>query len=208
MRRSSFSLRGLRRGFTIVELSISLVIFSFVGYALAVVVGVGRESQAIVSGMASIDTQVREATDLITNDLRTTQSSTVTVTTLSDGNSQVRLLQPITVGGSDAWGVFDRHLGQTAAQQNMANWHVQYTVRNTTAVNGNPTKELVRQLLDTNNAVQRTQVLVTGIEPGTANPRGFRVVNTGAIWAVTITTTGDAPSNAGMRASFHVQTRN
>jgi len=208
MKCSHGSNRATRRGFTIVELSISLAIFSVVGYALAVIVGVGRESQTIVTGMASIDAQVRDATEQLTTDLRTAQTSTVATTTLADGNTQVSLMQPITVGGADAWGVYDRTLGNDATEQNNAGWHVQYTVRNATAVDGSATKELVRRLLDVNGVARKTSVLVTGIEPGTANPKGFRVVRNGAIWQVTISTSGAAPSNAGMRTSFHVHSWN
>lgn len=200
--------RRARRGFTIVELSVSLVIFSVVGYALAVVVDVGQESQTIVTGVANVDAQVREATQLLTADLKTASGTSITVTTLSDGNSQLRLQQPITVGGVDGWGVYDRTFGNDATSQNQSGWRVQYTVRNATAVDGSATKELIRQYLDGAGTIQSTQLLVTGIRDGQGTPRGFRVAATGDVWEVTIATTGDAPSNAGMRAVFHVQNRN
>lgn len=208
MRPSHLRSRARRAAFTIVELSISLVVFSFVGYGLAVVVGVGKESQNIVDHAHQSGAQQREARERIADDLRMANSSSITVTSLADSNSQLRLQQPITVGTAETWGVYDRTLGNDAAAQNQAGWQVQYTVRAATGVDGELSRELVRQLLDANGAVRKTEVLAQYLNSGSDSPPGFRVVQDGAMWVVTITSTGDSETNAGMRASFHVQTRN
>lgn len=197
-----------RRGFTIVELAISLVIFTSVGYGLAVVVGVGKESQTIVESIHSASASQRTARELIADDLRTANDTSITITSLADYNSQVRLQQPITVGGADTWGVYDRTLGSTEAEQNRAGWRVQYTVRSAEGIDGNSQRELVRQLLDGNGAVQKTEVLAQYLNSGGETPPGFRVVQSGAMWVVTITSSGDPTTKAGMRTTFHVQTRN
>lgn len=197
-----------RRGFTLVELAISLTIFTFVGYGLAVVLGVGRESQVIVDSLHATGSQHREAQERLAEDLRTARGSSITVATLSDSNTRLRFQQPITLAGADTWGIHDRTLGNTEAEQNRAGWQVQYTVQSGVGSDGGLSRELVRQLLDTNGAVQKTEVLARYLNSGSDASPGFRVAASGAMWVVTITSGGDPETHAGMRTTFHVQTRN
>lgn len=196
-----------RAGFTLVETVIALVIFSVLGYALGVAADVGNDSALQVVRLSSENRELRAATLQLAAELRTSSDDNITTAVLADSNQQLRFLQPITVAGSSAWGVFDRQLGNTAALQNRADWVVQYTVRDQ-MVNGVVQKQLVRQILDDTFAVQRERVVATGLRSGTDVPPGFRVVQNGAVWEITLSTDGPLDGNLGKSVVMHVNTRN
>lgn len=196
-----------RAGFTLVETVIALVIFSVLGYALGVAADVGNDSALQVVRLSSENRELRAATLQLAAELRTSSDDNITTAVLADSNQQLRFLQPITVAGASAWGVFDRQLGNTAALQNRADWVVQYTVRDQ-MVNGVVQKQLVRQILDDTFAVQRERVVATGLRSGTDVPPGFRVVQNGAVWEITLSTDGPLDGNLGKSVVMHVNTRN
>lgn len=197
-----------RSGFTLLESMVSLSIFAVVGYSLAVVVDVGNDSQRSVIRVATEDRSLREASTLLIDELRSSTDSTITVATLGDGNSQLQFRMPIEVGSALSWGVYDKSLGATYADQNKADWSLRYTVRNAPNSGGVVNRQLVRQILDEQQVVQKETVVAEGLRSGTVTPAGFRVVQTGDVWDVTVSTVGEIATKVGMEAGFHVQTRN
>ena len=196
-----------RRGFTLLETVIALLLFSVLGYALGVAAHVGGSSAIEITRMRGENSELRAATLTLGEELRSTSDVNITVAALADGNHQLRFMQPITVAGASVWGVHDKQLGDTPALQNRANWIVQYTVRNQ-MVSGTLQKQLVRQILDDTFVVQREKVIATGLRSGTDVPPGFRVALNGAVWEITLSTDGPLDGNLGKSVVMHVHTRN
>lgn len=199
--------RSRRGGFTLLETVIALVIFSVLGYALGVAAQVGNHSQQEVTRRSKENRELRSGTLSLAKELRSSQDSSISITVLADGNHSLRFMQPIDDAGTASWGVFDRHLGDTPALQNRANWVVQYTVRDV-MVDGANQKQLVRQILDDTFVVQREQLIATGLRSGDVVPPGFRVAQAGAVWEITMSTNGPLDGNLGKSVVMHVQTRN
>ena len=196
-----------RAGFTLVELSIALGIFAMLGISVAVGVDVANDSQRTVYTVAAEDRALRESTSYLTDELRSSRDNQITVTTLADGNHQLDFKVPIEVGGALTWGVYDKHLGTTYAEQNKLDWKLRYTVREV-VVAGVVNKQLLRQIIDTNSVVHQQQVVAEGLHAGTHNPPGFEVVKSGDMWVITVSTAGKSAGSPGIRAEFHVQARN
>jgi prepilin-type N-terminal cleavage/methylation domain-containing protein len=198
---------GRRAGFTLIEMMVSLTIFTAVIYSLAVAIDVGNSSQVQVSRTASSGRALRGSTGALFDELRASSDAQIAVTTLAGGNHNVRFRMPIQVGGAAAWGVYEPTLGPTAADQNQADWFVQYTVRTTVDANGTVQRQLVRQLLDAGLAVRRERVLAQGLRDGAAVPPGFRMAQVGDLWELTLST-DDRDGRPVIREVFHVHARN
>ncbi|MBL8859247.1 MAG: type II secretion system protein [Planctomycetes bacterium] len=197
-----------RAGFTLLESMISLSIFAVLGYSIAVVVGTANDSQRTVYRVAAEGRSLRESSSLLTDELRTSTNSQITVTTLADGNSSLTFRMPVESGGNLLWGVFDRKLGADYASQNNVDWSLRYTVVNAVGPDGALDRQLVRQILDAGSVVRDEQVIAHRLNNGTGAHPGFNVVQTGAMWVVTVSSEGHSAGTPGMRAEFHVQTRN
>lgn len=196
-----------RAGFTLIELSISVTILAVLGYSVAVSVDMANDSQRTVYTVAAEDRALRESSSLLTDELRSSRDTQIAVTTLADGNHQLEFKVPIEVGGALTWGVYDKRLGTTYADQNKLDWEFRYTVRNA-VVAGVVNRQLLRQIIDTNSVVQEEQVVAEGLHSGTQDPPGFRVVQSGDMWVVTVSTAGKSAESPGIKAVFHVQARN
>lgn len=207
MRAGTITRRGTR-GFSLLEYTIALVLVTTLGYSLVLTLGVGHLMERTVIQVAEENREFRKAVNTLTEELRTSRDSTVSIQTLSDGNHQIRFMMPIVVGGVTSWGVHDRTLGSDPASQDVPGWSVRYTVRDQPTGNGTATKQLVRQILDAALVVQKENVLATGLRSGAANPPGFRVVKNGSIWEVTLTTEGLVSEKTILGGVFHVRTRN
>lgn len=195
--------------FTLLEMVVALTIFSSIGYGLLIAVEAGSHSGTTVARVSEQDRELRSATTDLCSELKCSADSTITVTPLADGNHQIRFQQPIDDAGNPSWGVYDRLLGDTAATQNRVGWFVQYTVRTVPAALGGVDRQLVRQIVDDKFVVQKERVIADGLCRGTDVPPGFRMVQTGGLWEITLSTVNDtAAGTAGIRAVFHVQTRN
>lgn len=199
--------RSRRSGFTLLEAMIALGIFVVVGYAVGVAVGAGNHSQRVVTRLAAEDRAVREASNSLIDELRETSDAQINIATLADGNHQVRFMLPIDLGGTAAWGVDDPVVGGDPVAQNKENWSVRYTVRDV-SIDGKTVKRLLRQVLDAALNVQYEKVIVDGLRRGNVDPPGFKVVKTGDVWEITLSTEGREEGKSGIRAVFHVQTRN
>ena len=197
-----------RSGFTLLETMIALSLFAILGYGLAIVVKVGNHSQATVVSIAAEDRSLRSACTTLVDELDCSSDAQITVTTLGDGNQQVKFLQPIEVGGALDWGVYDRMLGPDPASQNRSGWSIRYTVRDQPAGNGSIVKQLVRQTLNAAGAVQREKVMVEGLRSGAPAPAGFKVIKQGLVWELTLSTIDGFQGKPGLREVFHVHARN
>jgi type II secretory pathway pseudopilin PulG len=208
MKTHRHGIRTSRSGFTLLESVIAAGIFSVVGYSVAQAVRMGNHSQTTVMQVALGDRALRAATSSLVDDLRSSADAQITVTTLGDGNHQVRYMIPIMLAGVPGWGVYDPTLGPDAATQNRPNWSIQYTVRTVIGANGGPDKQLVRQVLDDTLAVKKEKVIIDGLRTGFSVPPGFKMVKTGSVWQITLSTLGSSASTTGITAVFDVHTRN
>ncbi len=199
--------RTKRSGFTLIEMVISMSIFVVIGYGLVVALKAGRNSAQAVHDISDADHGLRTATSKLIDELGSSADTQITVTTLADGNNQVRFLMPIDVGGNLVWGVYDRTFGSTPAAQNKANWSICYTVRSQVS-NGKTTRELVRRILDDKQVVQKESVLMTGLCSGGVATPGFKIAKAGVLWQITVNTEGVLQGKTGLGAVFHVQAQN
>ena len=195
-------------GFTLLEMMISVSIFAALGYALLTAVDIAHDSDVTVMRIASEDRSTRTSTTSLLDELRSTSDANITVATLADGNHRVRFTMPVEVAGVLGWGVFDRSLGHTPDDQNKVGWSLQYTVRSVTGTDGKPTRELVRQILDTAGTLHSESVVARGLRSGTQTPAGFKMVPSGDLWEITLSTNSTADHSAILRTVFHVKTRN
>jgi hypothetical protein len=191
-------------GFTLIETTVALTIFVALGYALSVVVAIGKHSQSTISGLTTEDRSLREATTDLVEDLRNSSDSTIAVSVLPDGNHQVQLMEPIDLGGVASWGVYDR----TVNPNPMPNWQIVYTVIDQPIGNGAVDRQLVREILDDTGVMKKQTVLADRLSLGTQVPPGFQMIKTGAVWQITLSTQGKVEGKSGIREVFHVQTRN
>lgn len=196
-----------RAGLTLVESMVGVTLFAILGYALSVAVSIGNESQQTVLDVAAEDRMLRGSTMTMRRELRTARDNDIDIFVLPDGNHQVTFMMPIDVAGIAQWGVYDRMLGPDEATQNMPNWTVRYTVIDVVDAGGAINKQLVRQIRDDGLVVQRQRVLAQGLRAGGVAPAGFRMVQVGDVWEVSLSTNG-VDGQAGIRTVFHVQTRN
>lgn len=196
--------RPLRRrsaGFTLVESVVGLTLLSVVGYALLLAAQVSHNSRRVVMDVAEEDRALRAATSLLIDEFSSSSDATLTVAQLADGNHRLRFQLPIEDGTPAGWGVVERGVPESG-------WSVQYTVQSAVLGSGEVRRELVRQIVDDLGAVQRTDVLVEGLRTGAEDPPGFRVVQNGAMWELTLSTAGQTDGTGGIREVFHVRTRN
>lgn len=203
-----FGTRSRTAGFTLVEVLVALTLFSVLGYSVALAVGVGEQSRTAVADVVDQDQELRAATSALLTDLRATNADHVAIALGADANDSVRLTVPIEVGGAILWGVHERTLGPDAATQDRVDWSVRYRVVDVATGPASVDKELVRELLDAAGVVQRSNVLVHDLRDGAGNPAGFKVVQLGAVWEVTLSTTGARAGQPGLRTVFHAQSRN
>lgn len=204
-RRSRASRSG---GFTLVETTIALTLLLVLGYAVTTSMQVARNSNSTVDRVATEDRALRAAADALIEDLRSTNAANVTLTSPAGQNGTLVLRVPIEVGGVVAWGVHERALGPTPAEQDRVGWSVRYRVVDVPLGNGAFDRELRREVLDAGGAVRADDTLMRNLRSGAADPVGFRVAAVGDVWEITLSTVGALAGRAGMRQVFHVRSRN
>lgn len=197
-----------KSGFTLLEMMISMSIFAVLGYTLMTAVEVAHHSDVTVMRIASENRSMRTSTTSLLDELRSTSDSNIAVTTLADGNHQVRFKMPVQVAGVLGWGVFDRGLGATTDDQNKVGWSLQYTIRQLTGSDGRPSATLVRQILDDTGAWRSETVVMRGLRSGAQTPAGFKMVRSGDLWEITLSADSPSDHSAVLRTVFHVKTRN
>lgn len=207
MRSRSCFRRARRTGFTLVELVLATGILLVIGYVLADAVGMGRNSQRSVMRLVSENQAIRTAAVTLTNELRAADAATLSISTLPDGNHEITYMQPIEVAGAPAWGVYDPSYGPDPESCNKPDWKVRYTVQNVPGEGGALVRGLVRAILDETGLVQEQDIVVVGLESGTATPPGFTMIQSGDVWEITISTVGRTTNGKGRGAVFHVKNR-
>lgn len=208
MKRARLSAARSRAAFTVLELTIAAGIMGVLGYSLSLAVKMSRDSQRTVTRVARESRSTRDSIAQLIQDVRESTNAGIVVTVLADNNHEVTLQQPIDVGGAMVWGVYDRDLGPTAAEWSRQDWFVRYTVRSVVGPTGAQVRQLVRRILDDGLAVQREEVLVEGLRSGNDVPPGFRIVQVGDVWEITLTTDGENANSSGQLSEFHVRPRN
>ncbi|MBK7642577.1 MAG: prepilin-type N-terminal cleavage/methylation domain-containing protein [Planctomycetes bacterium] len=195
------------RGFTLIEMLVSLVLFSAVGMALVMATGAGQEAERTVANESNASRSLRTIARRLTDELRSSSDARITVEHLPDGNDRLRFAVPIEVGTVLDWGVHDASLGAEEATHNRPGWSLCYTVESTTQ-NGKTTRRLLRQELDQTGALQRQRLLLERVRNGTQTPPGFTVRKQGLLWEITLSTEPRDGRGKGIQEVFHVQARN
>jgi DNA-binding transcriptional LysR family regulator len=123
---------------------------------------------------------------------------------------------PIEIGGVLGWGVEDRRLGLDAADQVREDWSIRYTVESEAGVQfaqalvdgvALAPRRLVRQVLNEQDEVVRTDPVVDQLSSGAAKP-GFRVERVGDVWELRIATQVVDQDTPCLDTVIHVVTRN
>ncbi len=208
MNRARLSASRSRAAFTLMELTIAAGIMGVLGYSLSLAVKMSRDSQRTVSRVARDSRTTRDSIAQLIKDVRETTNTRITVTVLGDNNHEVQLQQPLEIGGVLGWGVYDRTLGPTDVDWSRTDWFVRYTVRSVVGPTGAQVRQLVRRILDDGFVVQREEVLVEGLRSGNDVPPGFRMVQVGDVWEISLATDGVNATSAGQLSEFHVRPRN
>ena len=194
-------------GFSLVETAIVGVVMTVVLIVLMSLMQVNRDGSRMIVRQTKATEALRKAADVIDGDVMQSSTARMTVTALGDGNHQLTLQMPATfAGGVVVWGVRDASLGDDDATRARNGWFVRYTVLTATE-NGRTVRQLVRQLLDGTLALQRQTVLVRDLRAGGTVP-GLRVVQSGALWNVTLSVEAVRATANGTSLSFDCLPRN
>jgi len=197
-----------RAGFTLLEITFAVTIFSVIGYALVDALRMGSNTQATIHDVSTTSRWVRHVHSLLSSELKVTDEDHLTTTVLADGNTQLDFMHRIEAAGVSTWGVHDVSLGPNPEDQNRADWTYRYTVDTLPAGGGAVTRRLLRQLVDEGGTVQRTKVLAVDLRRGDGASPGFAVSKAGDMWAIEITGVGRTSNQPGGGTNFHVKLRN
>lgn len=208
MRPLGLRVAARRRGLTLLEMAIAVSIFTTLGLSLFTVVDTARRSQEAVSAGIANNEELRKAFSSIAEELQCTRESLVEVVVLADRNHQVTFQMPIELGGVMGWGVDERSLGTTEAEQVRPGWYLRYTVVQEVDPTGYVNHVLRRQVLDDAFAVQLEETIAEGLNEGDDDDPGFTVARAGEMWEVSFSTDGHGTGTNGRKAVFHVATRN
>ena len=200
--------KGHQAGYSLLELTFALSIFVALSLSLVTVVNMSRDSHEAVQSGVALNEELRTAVGRFADDLKSTRDANINVVALADGNSQVTFQCCLEVGGAITWGVQDRNLGNTDAEQIRPGWSLRYTVESVVDATGYTNRSLVRQIVDAGGAVQWEDVVAEGLHDGNATTPGFVVQQAGDMWEVSFATDGHATNTNGRQVVFHVGTRN
>jgi hypothetical protein len=200
----SCTVRG-RRGFTLLETTVSLGVFLVLSYSLVVTLDMATDSQSAVTARSSEVRSARATHAHFADELRQADPDDVLITQLADGNHEVSFRQPIMVGGAAVWGVFDISLGANEDERSREDWRVRYTVESASE-NGVTVRTLVRQIIDDAGDFVSEQTVARGLNSGTLAAPGFQVTRVGDVWRVQLGTVQHG-SDSCRKEDFHVGSR-
>ncbi len=190
---------GKRAGFTVLEMTIASGIFLLVGVALQDTVLMADRVQETVFDRSETSRDLRGIGSQLVDEFKSTQDASLEVQALPSGDDQVTFQTPISIGGVDLWGVEELGIEGGDPQQD---WSLRYTVVDA------QDRRLVRQVLDADDAVKSSEVVMGGLSEVEGVP-GFSVQQTGDVWAVTLTLDPDGEAGTNGRSiDFHFRTRN
>ena len=198
-------------GLTLVEVSISSVLLAFIGYILTTSMDIGLRSHETVSESINSMEVLRKTARGLRDSLRTASDTSVTVTTLTSGDSQLTIQEPLTVSGALNWGVYDTRLGPTEEEHTRVGWSVRYTVVSVPDTSNPATgtrSDLRYRILDTGDSVRFEETIAEGLFQGGTSDPGFQVQKVGDLWEVTLQSTGAFNNTKGPTTSMHVRARN
>ncbi len=194
-----------RAAFTMIEVVIAAAIFSVIGIILLGATNMAFSSERTISQAASQNDELRNGAGSLRDELRSAQAETIAIDVLGDNNHQVTFQQPIVIGGVVSLGAVCQMAGDVTLndEQFKDDWSYRYTV-----INNADGRQLVRQILDNGDVVQKQEVLIEDLRSGDDDPPGFTMVEAGDMWEITVTTNGQSQGSIGRRTVIHVNARN
>ncbi|MEM7305767.1 MAG: hypothetical protein AAF682_03810 [Planctomycetota bacterium] len=204
MRRLPHVPASRRSGFTLLEVTMSAVLFTIMTYGLTSAMQLSFGSRNAVEAVASESRTLRSTARALTAEMKLASDSRISLETLDDGNNQLTFQLPVVVGGNLGWGVPGSQI-EAAGAGDEESWKLRYTV-DAVADNGADgiNRRLLRQVLDGDDLAIEEEVVAENLRSGNGVDPGFRVAKTGDVWEIKITKT----SNLGRQAVLHVSTRN
>lgn len=191
-----------RAGFSLIEVAAATVALGSIGYVLAFALKASADSQREIGTRASEHRVLREASRKLLDELATAGEDTIAFVHGAQGGVSVqptlRFQERIEDGTTAGFGVV--HLGVARPD-----WTLIYAVEE--PVGESDSRRLVRRVEDDGGAVQASQIVARDLRPDEAVPPGFRVVKTGDLWEVTLSTEG-RNGRDGIEEVFHVRARN
>jgi hypothetical protein len=189
-----------RVGFGLLEVIVATAAFATIGYVLLFAVKASTDSQAAISARADDHRVLRSASRSLVDELALAGDDTITVTTAGGAGAfpELSFLQRIENGATAGFGVM--HLGVPHAD-----WSRVYAVEEP-ATDGDE-RRLVCRIVDDEGVTQRSTVVARGLRPADVEPPGFRVVQAGDLWEITLATEGQGNQD-GIEEVFHVRARN
>jgi prepilin-type N-terminal cleavage/methylation domain-containing protein len=197
-----------RSGFTLLEMIVSVAIFTVLTFTLASAVKMAHGSHRAVMDAVAENSSLRRSRDNLLGELKAANGASIAVSAQPDGNDQLTLQLPIEVEGNPVWGVAETKLSSDPAEQVKEGWTVRYTVIAAAMGGGAVDRQLVRQVVDDKGDVQVQVVIAKGLRSGANVPRGFSVVAAGDLWEVSLAFESSTDGGVGKGGVFHVRTRN
>jgi prepilin-type N-terminal cleavage/methylation domain-containing protein len=197
-----------KRGFTLVEVSISITLMGILGYSFVAASDMGNNSYRAVQRATTKARQLRAAGASIVEEFQLANPNTVEVVVLADGNHRVTFQQPLVIGGALLWGAYEPKWGSDEAERNQAGWWIRYTVVNTAVGGGNANMTLIRQVLDDGLAVIEQDEVMEQLSSGFALKPGFSVVDAGEVWEIQVNSEGFGGGDGGNGGTYNVRMRN
>jgi prepilin-type N-terminal cleavage/methylation domain-containing protein len=154
-------------GFTLLEVMMAMFISAILMVILGnILMSSTRSVDAVVVDSVS-DQEIRRSLDRLTDELRTSSSTALTINATGTNHDALALQTPSSFTGSVTWGAVD----------NGGTWHANWTVRYE-VVGG----QLVRRVFDLNGIQDGADVLLArGIDNLRAGVKGFRASAVGSV---------------------------
>jgi len=179
------------------ELMITMTIFSVLAYALLSALGLSTSSREAVNSMASANTALRDAVRAIADDLRVSSEDRTVIVAQPDGSSQITLQLPIMVGAAVTWGVPAEDSALVGGADE-AGWSVRYSV----VEGADGVQRLMRRILDAAGNQVRSSTIAEGLSDGDGGaPPGMTLQMTGDVWEITVALAGRNPRTETMNVS-------
>lgn len=172
---------SIQRGFTLIEVAIVLVIASLFIVAAMVFTRATDESYRTTAQSADITFNTRRALETLSNELRHTDLTHLTITTTNPLFDLVEVQLPLKVtAGTVVWGA-----------DGTSGWKVRYLVEN---------GALIRRVVTaTGTIAQMDRVLADGVDPSAAEGKCFSVSRTGSLLTISVRVVGQRDGRSWAR---------
>ena len=198
------NVKASRRGFTILEVMISVTALTVVSVGMNQGLKIASDSHRSVSSGARDNQSLRDSVSVLREELKSSRDDLITVLADNEGNTILTFQVPVEVLGEPLWGAYERGLGALGEQWSQPDWSHRYQVQ--VGVHGD--RELLRQLLDEVGEVRYEEILVGDLRAGNdpLSP-GFKVESVGDVWVATLATKREV-GHGNRTETLHVRTRN